>query len=357
MNYSNSSTLPESYNSLSADEIAKRTAAAKSQLKNRVLILAHNYQHDDIVRFADFTGDSLELARMSTKTDHEIIVFCGVHFMAESTDILNEGRKIVTLPSLDAGCALADMATLGALSIAWDTISKSNDTLVPVTYVNSSAEIKAFCGEHDGYTCTSGNAKKVLAYLFEQGKTVLFLPDENLGTNSATMLGIPRDKISSWDWQNRKLVEAADNPIIVWKGYCPVHTPFSVADINRLREEDPNITIIVHPECTPEVVGKADMIGSTSQIITAIETAKAGTSWAIGTEVNMVYRLRDAHPDKHIQLLKAYSCACSYMARIKPAYLLWNLESILDDTIVNRITVPKPIAQKAKIVLDRMISF
>ena len=357
MNFITTNDIPKEYLSLSSEEIKTRTRNAKKKLKDGVLILAHNYQVDDIVEFADFSGDSLELAKKSVNTPHDIIVFCGVHFMAESTDILNNGKKIVTLPNLEAGCALADMATMNALEIAWKAITEMNEEVIPLTYVNSSAEVKAFCGEHGGYTCTSGNAQKMLKYLFKQGKTVLFLPDENLGTNSAKMLGLSDEEIASWNWKTRKLSGSPHSPIIIWQGYCPVHTPFSVADIERLREEDPDINILVHPECTPEVAEIADFIGSTSKIISIINDANAGSKWAIGTEINLVNRLRDANPDKEIQCLKSYSCACSYMARIKPEYLLWNLESIIEGNIINRISVPEEISAFAKVALDRMIAF
>jgi len=375
MKSATSTTIPDKYTSLEPLEIQERTKKAKESLKDDVLILAHNYQIDEIVAFADFTGDSLELAKISTQTNHKHIVFCGVNFMAESTEILNNGEKFVTLPNLEAGCALAEMASLKSVTKAWnylsdckvgkpdsksrklDSKSRKYSGLVPIAYINCSAEIKAFCGKHGGYTCTSSNAQKIIKHLLNEDKQILFLPDENLGTNSALLLGLDESQVSQWNWHENSLIGQPDNPIIVWKGYCPVHTPFSIDDIKRLKKETPDISILVHPECLPDVVKQAEYVGSTSQIIKTISEAKPGSKWAIGTEVNLVHRLRDEHTDKEIQLLKSFSCACSYMARIQPEYLLWNLESLVDGTIVNRITVDNQIANDAKIALNRMLDF
>jgi quinolinate synthase len=347
-------TLPDAYG-LSDEECTSRIRNIIDEVKHRAIILAHNYQNDSIVEFADYTGDSLELAKRSVASDKEIIVFCGVHFMAESADILNFGKKIVTLPNLEAGCALADMITPEALQFAWHTLD-DEENIVPITYINSSAEIKAFCGEHNGLTCTSGNARTLFKRYLDDGKRIFSMPDENLGTNTALSLGLMSEDIAVWNPLSKTLEGDKNARIIVWKGYCPVHTPFSTEDIIRVRLEYPGIHVIVHPECRPEVAAVADDMGSTAYIIERVNAGKHGDIWAIGTEVNLVRRLQKEHPEQTIIGLKQFSCACSTMSRIQPQYLLWNLASLLQNKIVNHISVPVETAEKARIALERMLS-
>lgn len=348
--------IPSYYADLSEETVLKRLYDIMPDVKKHALIVAHNYQNDEIVQFADITGDSLELARKSIKSDKEMIIFCGVHFMAESADILNRGKKIVTLPNMEAGCALADMANIENLETAWNVLDGNNSQLVPVTYINSTAKIKAFCGRNGGLTCTSSNAYAVFIKYLEEGKRIFSLPDENLGTNTARELGLTREDIAVWNWHTGTLEGNPDARAIVWKGYCPVHTPFSVQDIERLRGKYPSIKIIVHPECIPPVAERADYVGSTSKIINTVRDGKPGDIWAIGTEINLVARLQQEHPEQTVLPLKNFTCACSTMSRIQPEYLLWNAESILKDTIVNRITVEPSIAKDALIALERMLA-
>ena len=344
--------------------LVERARAAKAKLGEKVFVLGHHYQRDEVIQFADVTGDSFKLAReAAARPQAEYIVFCGVHFMAESADILTSDEQAVVLPDLGAGCSMADMAGLGQVEDAWDALADAGvaDSVVPVTYMNSSADIKAFCGRHGGAVCTSSNAQQALEWAFEQGEKVLFLPDQHLGRNTAVLqLGLDLDDCIVW---NPLLPGGGVTPeqlrgakMILWKGHCSVHGRFSADVIAELREKVPGINILVHPECTHEVVTSADLIGSTEFIIKTIEAAPAGSAWAIGTELNLVKRLEEAHPDKQIVFLDRTVCFCSTMNRIDLPHLVWALESLVDGQVVNRIQVDPETERWAKVALDRMLA-
>jgi quinolinate synthase len=346
-----------------AEEVLlEKIAYKKKELGNRLLILCHHYQQEAVFRFADMTGDSLKLAKYAAgAVDKQYIVFCGVHFMAESADILTSDNQSVMLPDLRAGCPMADMATIDEVQWAWQEIAEliESDTIIPITYVNSSAKIKAFVGEHGGSVCTSSNAERVLAWALERGQKVFFFPDEHLGRNSAYALGIPEEEVVLWQRGETLGGNTPDQinkaKVLLWNGYCTVHMLFSAEHVKMWREKDPDINIIVHPECRHEVVRSADKYGSTETIINTISASPPGTHWAVGTEINLVNRLHNEHPDKEIHSLSPFQCLCSTMYRIKPAYLLWVLDNLAAGTIVNQITVDKSTARLAKIALDRML--
>lgn len=342
--------------------VLEKIAARKKELGDKLLILGHHYQQEAVFGFADLTGDSLKLARNAAEAhDRPYIVFCGVHFMAESADILTADEQIVMLPDLRAGCPMADMATLDEVDWAWQELAGVADAsrVVPVTYVNSSARIKAFVGERGGSVCTSSNAERVLTWALNRGDKVFFFPDEHLGRNSAYALGIPEDEVALWKRGERlggntpeQLQKAR---AILWDGYCTVHMQFKAEHVTMWRQKEPDIKIIVHPECCHEVVRQADHYGSTEAIIKTIAASPPGSKWAVGTEVNLVNRLSKQHPDKEIHSLSPFQCLCSTMYRIKPAYLLWVLDNLAAGRIVNRITVEPEIARRAKLALDRML--
>jgi quinolinate synthase len=347
-------------------DLVARAAAAKATLGEKVFVLGHHYQRDEVIQFADVTGDSFKLARDAAgRPDAEYIVFCGVHFMAESADILTSPDQKVILPDLAAGCSMADMARLAQVEDAWDALVDAGvaDQVVPVTYMNSSADIKAFCGKHGGAVCTSSNADVALEWAFEQkgpDAKVLFLPDQHLGRNTAVLkLGLSLEDCVVW---NPLLPHGGLDPerlrdakIILWKGHCSVHGRFSADVVDALREAVPGVNILVHPECTHEVVLKADLVGSTEFIIKTIEAAEPGSSWAIGTELNLVKRLANAHPDKRIMFLDKTVCYCSTMNRIDLPHLVWALESLVDGTVVNQIEVDPETERWAKVALQRML--
>jgi len=344
------------------DDTITRIQHRKNELADKLLILGHHYQQEAVFQFADMTGDSLKLARYAaTCNDRQYIVFCGVHFMAESADILTNDDQSVILPDLRAGCPMADMATAEDVEWAWQELSKTTEgRIIPITYVNSSAKIKAFVGEHGGSVCTSSNAQKVLTWALEKGDKVFFFPDEHLGRNSAYALGIPDSEVVLWQREKRlggnteKQLQNAK--IILWDGYCTVHMQFKASHVLQWREKQPDITIIVHPECRHEVVRLADRYGSTENIITAVREAPSGSSWAIGTEINLVERLKRMFPDKNIHSLSPFQCLCSTMYRIKPGYLLWVLDNLANGVVVNQISVDKQTAVSAKIALERMLA-
>jgi quinolinate synthase len=347
-------------------DLVARAAAAKAKLGDTVLVLGHHYQRDEVIEFADVTGDSFKLAREAAdRSEAEYIVFCGVHFMAESADILTGPEQKVVLPDLAAGCSMADMARLAQVEDAWDALTDAGvaDHVVPITYMNSSADIKAFCGRNGGAVCTSSNADVALEWAFEQkgadGK-VLFFPDQHLGRNTAVLkLGLSLEDCVVWnpllphggltDQQLR------DAKMILWKGHCSVHGKFSADVVDELRATIPGVRILVHPECTYEVVSKADLVGSTEFIIKTIEAAEAGSSWAIGTELNLVKRLAHNHPDKQIVFLDKTVCYCSTMNRIDLPHLVWALESLVDGHVVNQIVVDPETEKWAKVALQRML--
>ena len=346
--------------------LVARAEAAKAALGDRVFVLGHHYQRDEVIQFADVTGDSFKLARdAANRPDAEYIVFCGVHFMAESADILTSPSQSVVLPDLAAGCSMADMARLRQVEDAWLALSEAGvaDSVVPITYMNSSADIKAFCGRNGGAVCTSSNASVALTWAFEQkgpDTKVLFLPDQHLGRNTAVMhLGVGLDECVVWNplKPNGGLTveQLRAAKMILWQGHCSVHGRFSADVIDELRERDPEINILVHPECTYDVVSRADYVGSTEYIIKTIREAPAGSSWAIGTELNLVKRLADQHPDKKIAFLDRSVCFCSTMNRIDLPHLVWALESLAAGQKVNVIEVDGQTQAEAKVALQRML--
>jgi quinolinate synthase len=346
-------------------DLVKRALAAKEKLGEKVFVLGHHYQRDEVIQFADVTGDSFKLARdAAARPEAEYIVFCGVHFMAESADILTSPSQAVILPDLAAGCSMADMARLGQVEKAWEALTEAGvaEQVVPVTYMNSSADIKAFCGRHDGVVCTSSNAQAVLEWAFDQkdDAKVLFFPDQHLGRNTAVLkLGMSLDDCVVWDplkpggGVSAEELKAAK--VILWKGHCSVHGRFSPDTIDDLRAEIPGVQILVHPECQHEVVLKADLVGSTEFIISTIEAAPAGSAWAIGTELNLVKRLAAAHPDKRIVFLDRTVCYCSTMNRIDLPHFVWALESLVEGQVINRIEVDADTEHYAKLALQRML--
>jgi len=341
--------------------IVEKIAQRRKELGDALLILCHHYQQEAVFQFADLTGDSLKLARAASQKDNRFIVFCGVHFMAETADILTGPEQAVILPDLRAGCPMADMAGIDDVEYAWDELQEAvgSARIIPITYVNSAARIKALVGEKGGSVCTSSNAEKVLTWALSEGDKVFFFPDEHLGRNSAHALGIPADEVALWQ---RELPLGGNTPeqlrrakVILWNGYCTVHMQFTPEQVEMWREKEPGIQIIVHPECCREVVAKADRYGSTEAIINAVRDSAPGSKWAVGTEINLVNRLRLLFPDREVHSLSPFQCLCSTMYRIKPAYLLWVLDNIAAGKTVNRITVEKAVGDKAKLSLNRML--
>ena len=347
-------------------DLVARARAAKEALGDKVFVLGHHYQRDEVIAFADVTGDSFKLARdAAARPDAEYIVFCGVHFMAESADILTGPDQQVVLPDLAAGCSMADMARLTQVEMAWQAMTDAGvaGSVVPVTYMNSSADIKAFCGRNGGVVCTSSNAEVALTWAFEQkpDAKVLFLPDQHLGRNTAVLqMGLSLDDCVVWDPHRPHGGLTADQlraaKMILWKGHCSVHGRFSPDVVDELRAEIPGVNVLVHPECQHEVVLKADLVGSTEFIIKTIEAAPAGSAWAIGTELNLVKRLAADHPDKRIVFLDKTVCYCSTMNRIDLPHLVWALESLVAGTVVNRIEVDPETERWALVALERMLA-
>ena len=362
--------LPVEYQKASAAELGLRIRAAKHALGERVVILGHFYQRDEVVKYADFVGDSFQLAQSAKRREKaEAIVFCGVHFMAETADMLSRPEQAVILPNLAAGCSMADMADLDSVTDCWEQLEEMLGTapdadgrqpVIPVTYMNSSAALKGFCGEHGGIVCTSSNAAAVLRWAFARGQRVLFFPDQHLGRNTAKAMGIPLEQMPMWD--PKKLMGGCDEPmlrnarVILWHGFCSVHKRFTVEQVERARREHPNVRVIVHPESPMAVVDAADAAGSTDFIVKAIAAAEPGTTFAIGTEINLVQRLANQHPEMTIFCLDPVICPCSTMYRIHPGYLAWVLESLERGEVLNRITVPESVAVPARIALERMLS-
>ena len=339
----------------------ERIAAAKTKLGKDVVILGHHYQRDEVVKFADFRGDSLKLSQQAAQADGKYIVFCGVHFMAESADILRRDQQIVVLPDLNAGCSMADMADIGQVEACWSELGTVVDIrkTVPVTYMNSTAAIKSFTGENGGAVCTSSNAAAVVKWAFARGEKILFLPDEHLGRNTGYRMGIPLDEMVVWD-PFRELggntAEALRRAkIILWKGYCSVHQRFTPEHVARVRKEYPGIRVIVHPECRFEVAQAADEIGSTEGILKAIQAAPAGSEWAVGTEIHLVNRMGKELKDRKVISLDPSVCVCTTMFRITPQHLLWALENLGAGKIVNQISVDERTRHFAKAALDRML--
>jgi quinolinate synthase len=352
----------DSYLLVPDNALDDRIAAAKARLGGDVVILGHHYQRDEVVKFADFRGDSLKLSFQASQAEGRYIVFCGVHFMAESADILRRQHQTVILPDLNAGCSMADMADIGQVEACWTELSSLVDTrkVIPVTYMNSTAAIKAFTGEHGGSICTSSNAAPVMNWAFEGGEKVLFLPDEHLGRNTGYRMGIPLDQMIVWDpYQDfgGNTPEAIRKArIILWKGYCSVHQRFTPQQVERVRRQHPGIRVIVHPECRFEVAEAADQIGSTEGIIKAIQASLPGTEWAVGTEIHLVNRLGKELKNHKVISLDPSVCVCTTMFRITPQHLLWALENLGEGNVVNRISVDERTRHHARVALDRMLS-
>jgi quinolinate synthase len=354
-------TLPERYNQLTEAEMEARVRDIKERLGNELFIPGHHYQKDEVVQFSDSTGDSLQLAQVAAQNkEAKYIVFCGVHFMAETADILTTDEQLVILPDMRAGCSMADMADIEQTERAWPALqSMFGDTILPLTYVNSTAAIKAFCGRNGGATVTSSNAKSMVAWAFTKKERILFLPDQHLGRNTAYDLGVPLEQMAIWNPHTDSLEyegNIEDIKVILWKGHCSVHENFTVKNIENTRKNHPDMNIIVHPECSREVVAASDYAGSTKYIIETIESAPSGSKWAIGTEMNLVKRIISQHPDKHIVSLNPYMCPCLTMNRIDLPHLLWALECIENGEEVNVIRVDKDVAKEALLALDRMLA-
>jgi len=352
----------DSYLLVPDNALDDRIDAAKARLGRDVVILGHHYQRDEVVKFADFRGDSLKLSFQASQAEARYIVFCGVHFMAESADILRREHQVVVLPDLNAGCSMADMADIGQVEACWSELSTLLDSrkIIPVTYMNSTAAIKSFTGEQGGSVCTSSNAAGVMKWAFEKGEKVLFLPDEHLGRNTGYRMGIPLEQMIVWDPYEEfggNTPEAIHNArIILWKGYCSVHQRFTPQQVERVRREHPGIRVIVHPECRFEVAEAADQIGSTEGIIKAIQASPAGTEWAVGTEIHLVNRLGKELKDHKVISLDPSVCVCTTMFRITPQHLLWALENLGEGNVVNRISVDERTRHHARLALDRMLS-
>ncbi len=354
--------LPDAYLGLSDEEMDARIAAAKAALGRRLVILGHHYQRDEVIKFADYTGDSLKLARhAAAHGEAEFIVFCGVHFMAESADILRAPGQQVILPDLAAGCSMADMAAPDELETCWDELAALGVRhIVPVTYINSSAAIKAFCGERGGIVCTSSNAAAAMRWAWARGDKVLMLPDQHLGRNTAYKMGVPLDEMVVWDpsepFGGLDRAALARARLVLWKGHCSVHTRFTVAQVERFRREHPEGRVIVHPECTFDVVQAADDSGSTEYIIRTVTGSPDGSVWGVGTEIHLVHRLaKTLAPKKTVVTLDPFGCLCSTMFRVSPNHLLWVLEGLLDGEVHNLIVVPDRVKRWARVALDRML--
>ncbi|CAN5189258.1 quinolinate synthase NadA [soil metagenome] len=362
--------LPTEYQQASNDELHDRIRAAKATLGDRVVVLGHFYQRDEVVQHADFLGDSFQLANAAqTVPNAEAIVFCGVHFMAETADILAQPGQAVILPNLAAGCSMADMADIDSVEEAWEQLTEIYGTesdasgrvpIIPVTYMNSSAALKGFCGRHGGIVCTSSNAAKVLEWAVERGQRVLFFPDQHLGRNTAKAMGVPLERMPMWNTRKplggNDVAGIDDARVILWHGFCSVHKRFTVGQIEKARAEHPGVRVIVHPECPMEVVDAADEAGSTDYIRKAVAAATEPTTFAIGTEVNMVNRLAAEFPQHEIFCLDPVVCPCSTMYRIHPGYLAWVLEELVAGRVINQITVAEDVAEPARVALERMLA-
>ena len=364
--------LPVEYRDASEEELDARIRAAKATLGDRVVILGHFYQREEVVRHADYVGDSFQLANAAkARSDAEAIVFCGVHFMAETADLLSTPEQAVILPNLAAGCSMADMANIDQVEECWEQLEEVFGPLdqpgpdgrvpvIPVTYMNSAADLKGFCGRHGGIVCTSSNAKTVLEWAFQRGERVLFFPDQHLGRNTAKAMGVPLEQMPMWNPNKplggNDLSAVEDSRVLLWHGFCSVHRRFTVDQIEKARAEFPGVRVIVHPECPMPVVDAADEAGSTDYIRKAIEAATEPTTFAIGTEVNLVQRLAADNPQHTIFCLDPVVCPCSTMYRIHPGYLAWVLEGLVAGEVLNRVSVPLDVAEPARLALERMLA-
>ena len=354
--------IPISYLKAKPEELDVRIAEARARLGERVVILGHHYQRDEIIKFADYRGDSFKLSQFAASQGNaERIVFCGVHFMAETACVLSQDHQRVILPNLTAGCSMADMAHIDDVLDCWDDLSAilPRGSIVPITYMNSTAAIKALCGREGGIVCTSSNAAAAFAWAFDRGEKILFLPDQHLGRNTAARLGVHLDEMIVWNpfkpLGGHAEEDIAQAKVILWQGHCSVHTRFSVKQIEEARRRYPDVNVIVHPECVMEVVQAADANGSTETIIKTIEQAESGTTWAVGTEISLVNRIANENPDKTVFCLDSVVCPCSTMYRIHPAYLSWVLDGMEEGVVLNEITVDDGTRRDAKIALDRML--
>ena len=356
--------IPNEYLHFSAEELDQRIHTARQQLGTSVTVLGHHYQREEVIKYADFQGDSFLLSQEAASLpDADYIVFCGVHFMAETACILCAPHQKVILPNITAGCSMADMAPMEDVEDGWDDLQEvlgDHGGIVPITYMNSIAGIKALCGRNGGAVCTSSNAKAVLEWAFQQGERVLFLPDQHLGRNSGLSLGVGLDEMVVWNpfkpLGGNTPEQLRNSKMVLWQGHCSVHTRFTVKQIQSARERYPDVTVLVHPECTMETVQAADLNGSTEFIRKTINEAPAGSKWAVGTEISLVNRLAINNPDKTVFCLDPVICPCSTMYRIHPAYLLWVLEGLIAGHTVNQITVPEDVRQESTIALERMLS-
>jgi quinolinate synthase len=358
----------DNYLALPDHTMDARIAAAREQLGATTVILGHHYQRDEVIRFADFTGDSYKLSKAAAETDAKYILFCGVHFMAESADVLGREGQQVILPDLNAGCSMADMAEISQVEACWEGLERLGLTadMIPLTYMNSTAAIKAFCGERGGLVCTSSNARAAFEWAFRRGKRILFLPDQHLGRNTGQAMGIPLNEMVVWDpWavqigplqggQTKAALEASR--IVLWKGHCSVHQRFLPSHVDAVRAKYPGIQVIVHPECRLEVCQKADALGSTERLIKIVEQAPEGTMFAVGTEIHLVNRLAKQFADKgkRVITLDDTGCLCTTMYRISPQHLAWALENLIEGRVVNQIKVRKNVKHWARVALDRML--
>ena len=353
--------LPETYVELSEQELDERILRAKAELGSRLVILGHNYQRDEVIKFADYRGDSLKLSQQAaSRKEAEYIVFCGVHFMAESADILSGDHQTVILPDLHAGCSMADIANLEQVEVCWNEIaSVTGAKVVPVTYINSTAAIKGFVGEHGGAVCTSSNARKIMEWALARGEKGLFLPDEHLGRNTGYRMGIPLEKMVVWNPHEElgglNEEQIRDARVFLWKGHCSVHQRFLPEHVAKVRQKYPGIRVIAHPECSWEVCQMADDVGSTEYIIKRVKESPAGSQWAVGTELHLVNRLAQELPDRLVVSLEDCGCLCSTMFRISPQHLCWTLESLVAGQVVNRVSVEPETKRWARVALDRML--
>ena len=353
----------ENYLALPDHTMDARIAEARARLGATTILLGHHYQRDEVIRFADYTGDSYKLSKIAAETEAQYIVFCGVHFMAESADVLGHEGQQVILPDLNAGCSMADMAEISQVEDCWEVLTRLgfSDEIVPITYMNSAAAIKAFCGERGGLVCTSSNAGAAFKWAFARGKRILFLPDQHLGRNTGYAMDIPLDQMTVWDpWglQGGQTKQSlAQSRLLLWKGHCSVHQRFLPSHVDHVRAKYPEIQVIVHPECRWEVCQKADALGSTERLIALVEEAPAGTMFAVGTEIHLVNRMarRFAAEGKRIITLDDTGCLCTTMYRISPQHLAWALENLVEGRVVNRIAVRANVKQWARVALDRML--
>lgn len=353
--------LPDHLARLTDDETDRKIAALREQLGSRLVVLGHHYQRDEVIKFADLRGDSFKLAQWAaTRKDAEYILFCGVHFMAESADILSGPAQQVILPDLNAGCSMADMAALDQVETCWEELEKvTSEKIIPITYMNSAAGIKAFCGRRGGAVCTSSNAPAVMRWALERADKILFLPDQHLGRNTGFQLGFRLEEMTVWDpyepLGGNSEANLRDGRIVLWKGHCSVHGRFLPEHVTRVRDRHPGIRVISHPECRFEVVQASDAVGSTEHIIECVTQSPAGTEWAIGTEIHLVNRLKNENPDRFVIPLDDCGCLCSTMFRIDPLHVLWSMENLLEGRVVNRIVVPENVAEWARVSLNRML--